>query len=232
MVGALLDKEKGEHGIHAVCVNGYHLQDRELVHYNTLEAYDIDWLRVHDDQVGPYSEFVRSKNVASDFTTPWKDPDRAGEHYSFKVRYLLIPIYPKIRVSHDEIWGLAYAFNRLLRKFLPKLILKWSIKLVRNNEFKCYVRGANEIPETERMHILLRGLPKYIWKLAIVTGTSESIVFAIDATDSGQGLNVVTTLVRSRDILKIAGVMSEKFPGVGTDNVIYRACLQLLSQAG
>lgn len=233
LVGTLSYPGSARTELHAVCANGFHLSKIPFVPPNELVACDIDEITVSDDNVGPYSAFkvLRGGIPTIDFLTQWKVKNKQNEFCRFSLQNMLIPIYPQIRTSYEDVWEAANGFKILLSMVSSKLPLKWSISLVRGNDLKCRVRAMDDVSDDEKLCALHTGLPKYVWQVSLLANEEEGAVFGVDTTDSSQGLLVVFVLFRSRDIPKIVEVLPVRPDTHDEDeNVFLKASLQALKR--
>lgn len=108
LTGDMYDS-KGFRGGHAVTINGYHLGNgsgRE----ERLVSDRIDKVYVHDDQVGPGSRIILDRTTGKwfsdwvDFDAP-KDQNGCPRKLELRNLALMIPVYPKMRVSYDMVVG-------------------------------------------------------------------------------------------------------------------------------
>ena len=234
LVGRLVPRNGIPIGMHAVTVVGYEVSDTSQNEDGSNErrqsAWDIVELYVNDDQMGPYVSMQVSPPVSKyDLTTSWTTKD--GKQIDFRLEYLLIPIYDKIRVTYEDVWDVLYPFEITLRKYLPKVDIKWQIRLVKGNEFKESVRESAVYNKKLKQEVLYENLPKYIWKITAFISGKENVIFAVDATDSGQGLSLVCALFIFTDLARLAGAVEawgKKIDGgkYSKANIVYEACLK------
>ena len=85
-------QDESETVYHTAVISGY----RSDKYGNVKELY------VHDDSLGPYSK-VESKDEKVPFLR-WKLKSICGTSI-LKVKYLVIPVYPKMRLEYNEIYG-------------------------------------------------------------------------------------------------------------------------------
>jgi hypothetical protein len=89
---------KGTDDYHAVLISGYrHTRGK------VREIY------VHDDNIGPYHHI--KPNSRGKFSS-WKEPTLNGQMREYELQRLLIPVYPKIRLSFGKIYRAFLKFKR------------------------------------------------------------------------------------------------------------------------
>ena len=88
---------KGTNEYHAVLITGY-----RHIHGKVKEIY------VHDDNIGPYH---RIKPNRGKFTS-WKESGQNGVEKEYVLQRLLVPVYPKIRLSFGKIYRAFLQFKR------------------------------------------------------------------------------------------------------------------------
>lgn len=220
-------------GLHAVTVNGYGFDEtvssKDTVDFRRLEANDIKKVFVHDDQIGPYV-CMGLTEVGDDYdmTTGWTMPS-TGAARRFKIRYLLIPLYDKIRVSYEEIYSMAFAIDAMLAALKYKEAMRWRLRLLKSNDFKIHIKGLSGIAGDEKLRVMKSGLPKYVWEVSVNVAGKPSAIFCIDATDSGQGLNVIIAIFPTPIILILLKILSPRIDVAFKGNPIYRACVDAMS---
>lgn len=216
-------------GLHAVTVNGYGIDkavsSKDMVDFRRLEANDIKKVFVHDDQIGPYTCMgLTDFGDAYDMTTEWTIPNTDNIR-RFKIRYLLIPLYDKIRVSYEEIWSMTFAIDAMLASLKYREPIRWRIRLLRSNDFKTQVKRLSGIAGDERLRVMKSGLPKYVWEVSVNVSGAPSAIFCIDATDSGQGLNVIIAIFPTPIILILLKFLQPWIDTALKENPIYQACV-------
>ncbi|MFA7304427.1 MAG: hypothetical protein WC015_07975 [Methanoregula sp.] len=89
---------KGTDDYHAVLITGY-----RHTHGKVREIY------VHDDNIGPYHRI--KPNRRGKFTS-WKESGSNGVEKEYELQRLLIPVYPKIRLSFGKVYRAFLQFKR------------------------------------------------------------------------------------------------------------------------
>ena len=200
VVGRLTSKNKsGRHRMHAVAINGFHLDDTsiEVTREQRLTATRIDKLYAHDDQLGPYARIVWSGDGEPGWITQWPDQEMEGEYLRIEPVWLIVPLYRKIRASYEDVWKSAYFYEFLLKRICKKEIafdLEWDIRLLTCNSFKEEIVRSGELTGEQLMSVLECDLPRYLWCMTIMRSQEKLAVFCVDTTDAGVGLNVALAL--------------------------------------
>lgn len=229
VLGKLVDASETDCGFHAITVNGYHLPDDGSADMasDQLVANRIDKIYVHDDQLGPYARMEKCLDGSNEWITQWQDSSGKGEHLKFKPSVLLIPVYHKIRVSYAEVSHMAFVFGRLIKGVVYalgcRLVFEWDILLARSNDVKDGVREDADIPREKRLAFLETSFPRFIWKVEVKINGEKCAMFCIDATDSGQGLDVVSAIFYSQDLPRI--VVEVPATATAIENPIFRSCI-------
>lgn len=232
VLGEIVGEGGKKMGGHAITVNGYHLTANNNVRgcgSSKLRAGSIDKLYVHDDQLGPYARAeIQDDGVCGRWLLKHDDAQHQTEIVKlFVPKFLVIPVYQKIRVSYDEVWTRAYEFDRIIC-VLPELrgAMEWDITLRASNCMKVLVRQDTVIPSEERFRFLTTGLPKYVWELTLYCNGNRWAMFCIDATDSGQGLNVAASVFYSVELPDMVTALCEAMPSLLSEPLC-RACVRL-----
>lgn len=223
LLGTFLDSDKNGEKItkkHAIVVNGYGMNNEcrtlPILPEERLYACDlISEIFVNDDCVGPYVNLripkIEQRNSGLDrvdMLTLWHERNECPK--PFQVLYLLAPVYEKIRVSYEEVWNMAYPFDSWSSFYFRAIKMKWQIRLVRSNAFKESFRNKANVSNNDRLRVLKLGMPKYLWEITVLLNDVENAIFCVDATDAGQGLNIILSVFLYSDLLKIAYGLRQK----------------------
>ena len=192
-------------GFHAVAVTGYSLGEDKSAKFDDsnllLEASRIDKLYVHDDQVGPFSRIIDDGIEIEDedgetrpsFYSSWIGEDKKIGSVRMVPVVLLIPLYHKIRIPFCNVQELVDTFNDYYNVFNNKYPtfnddLEWDIYLTTNTELKIEIREFKGISKENKAVVLVRPMPRYIWRATALYGGNRVFDFIFDATDIEQGL--------------------------------------------
>lgn len=198
-------------GTHAVAVTGYRV-DATAPTTRTgfalrTSGSRISKVYVHDDGIGPFARMTLSLSPAPNptggepleretFLTEW--PCRAGREVRATPVLLMVPAYPKIRITFDHIFDRLVAFDSLIRDFLEDSNLyertEWQVCLSKVNEFKGRVRSASGVSPSHRADTLTSPLPRYLWCAQLLFDGQPGAELVFDATDLEQGDLLVSTV--------------------------------------
>lgn len=211
----LFDQGIGEIiGKHAVTVTGFSLARKAPTRSSrarslpNLTAERIDKIYVHDDQVGPFArmEFSGRKKLRGKpfeaLTTTWKSRKKGGAVYAFPT-LVMVPLYPKIRITdaliQDLALGLTKTMQAVLSDFrdLPSVNrLEWDIRLSTVNDFKESLRNASGVDAPTRLRVLSMAWPRFLWIADLIDNDEVAVSFVIDATDVESGPLVLDAIPR------------------------------------
>jgi len=187
---------------HAVAVTGYRYAHGPTAEYGEsrvrFDASRMDKLFVHDDQVGPFARMRFADDGG--LTISWPDQ---GAHRELRARShtLLVPLNHKIRIPFGTVLSLTLSIARQLDAALQGIEgdgfdgpITWDVQLSRLDQFRNEIaRGA--LPDDERLRLLARPLPKYIWRISALVNQAKLLELILDATDLMQGDLLVDVVV-------------------------------------
>lgn len=179
-----------EYGLHAVTVNGsirHEISPKENSEEISWVAENITKLYAHDDQWGPFSRI----NFKGDerIETPWTIYD--SEHRITKVVKIIIPLYPKIRISYEDIERIVLGLDTILNLHFvgkTKFDLSWDIQIDYSENFKRTLKDNRALTNQEKQSLLMKSMPKYIWVASCYIGKNIVFQFTYDATDINNGM--------------------------------------------
>ncbi len=146
--------------------------ERENININGKEtafidyASTIDKLIIQDDNLTPYSE-LSLDNIGEFYKEGEEEKD-------YKVKFLIVPLYPKIYLEStiakklilqfisDDTFGFLFDDDFIIRFFLAS-----------SRSFKSHIGTLNNMPKDLRLEILSTKMPKFIWCAEIYDGKSE-----------------------------------------------------------
>lgn len=194
-------------GFHAVAATGFSLRhDSPTPVENTsffLKASRVDKLYVHDDQVGPFARmnFDEVKIIKpgdkelplSSLSTSW--PDSNGKIGGARAlpTILLIPLYHKIRIPYDVIHDAVMSFNGCIESLRVEIYadldehIEWDIYLTTGNSLKAEIQKSKFVTGKYCRHLLLEGMPRFLWRATAFHMNTPLIDLIFDATDIEQG---------------------------------------------
>lgn len=172
-----------EYGWHALAASGYKQKAPELKKpTNTISWYsgDIERIYAHDDQWGPFarSKFIDDYSIETHWTK--NDQQKRGT----LVQNIVVPIYPKIRISYENIEALVLGIDIMLTIFFHGKILAdlvWDIKINYSEILKNRLKKSSLIDDV-KLEKLTKGLPKYVWIARCFIAEQTIIEFIFDAT--------------------------------------------------
>lgn len=180
--------EHEDHSLHANTVCGFfRCKPKSIPPMEKVSfiADNIEKIYVHDDQWGP---FVRITFLDDDvLETKWTE---IGHEVS--INSIIVPVYPKIRISYQEIESIVRGYDTILSLILNSIItedLVWDIKLIMNQDYKEEIRKLAP-PEDypQKLNWLTNSLPKYIWMVHCYIADHIILDFAFDATGVNQAM--------------------------------------------
>lgn len=177
------------YGYHAIAVSGHKFCSplSELNSESLWLANRIEKMYVHDDQFGP---FAWSKMLADGISieSPWTNAHE--RNWLSYVVNMIIPVYPKIRISYENIEVIVIALNGILiRAFENQLDvpLHWDIKLFYSEGFKKTIHQSS-LDAEEKIELLGKSMPKYLWVATCYFKDAKFMEFTFDATDVSSGM--------------------------------------------
>lgn len=178
-----------ENVLHAITVNGFRktpIVAREISDENSWIAENINRIYAHDDQWGPYVRIDLENE--GDLNTPWTEEDEA--HRPTKVTNIVVPVFPKVRISFEDIEAVVLGLDATLTEFFKNKIrydLVWNIQIEFSETFKSGIKNS-ALDESTRLNVLSDSLPKYLWVATCYVGTNKLFQFTFDATDVNNGM--------------------------------------------
>lgn len=172
------------YGLHAVTVSGF----KQNPPISIAPKAEISWLSdniekfyAHDDQWGPFARI----NFNGDFelVTPWSEFN-VSKNPTF-VTNIVVPIYPKIRISYEDIEFIVLGLDAILTLFFENKIvgdLVWDIKINYGEVIKGNIKQSN-LDDKDKIKYLTKSSPKYIWIASCYIGDNKVFDFTFDATD-------------------------------------------------
>ncbi|MHB8100898.1 MAG: hypothetical protein ACYDEF_01660 [Methanosarcina sp.] len=167
----LIRKDGSEPDLHAVVISGYHCNKNG----------EIDKLYVHDDQIGPYTEvYPNEKYICfSHWINEWIFAEEYKNKYKdIVVECLLIPLYPKIRISFNKIYDILLDYKKESKKE-GILGITYRLFLTDVSKYKKYL--LNQSIEDKR-EILMSKLPRFLWIVRSFSEEQTLFDFVFDAT--------------------------------------------------
>lgn len=179
----------GQHGLHAITVSGF----KQSPPFGVEVQDSISWLSdnvekfyAHDDQWGPFTrvEFISDHEL----DTPWTS--FREDKFPTYVTNVVVPLYPKIRISYEDIEVIVLGLDRILSLFFDgniKYDLVWEIRIDYSENFKKATKNS-PLSRAQKLSINAKSHPKYIWIASCFTGEHKLFDFTFDATDVSNGM--------------------------------------------
>ncbi|MFH1686255.1 MAG: hypothetical protein ABIE70_01880 [bacterium] len=197
---------------HAVAVTGFSLGRSRAVPYQDwgFKTRDtrIDKIYVHDDQVGPFARMrldgvsipVQVRDGTSNMmslSTSWRGDNGVVGSVRAVPRFHVVPLYPKIRIRFEFVWGIVLSFDKFFRERLfgtafdrlKSLVspLEWDIQLTLVNDRKSEIQADSRLAAEAKRRILLSNMPRFIWSAKARYENQVVLELLFDATDIEQG---------------------------------------------
>ncbi len=177
----MVDDPKDDYflGKHAVTVIGFEGNDRllpfkenskALIYRNEndialfLESSAMKCIIVHDDQVGPYSKMTFPSEYGLSMKTDWRDHTDGGV-VDARIDVMAIMNFPKVRIRFSSMLEITKELNNLMCNPYRKegFYISWDIHLTNGSTLKEKVRSNPVIVSEDKIDVLTRSLPRYIW---------------------------------------------------------------------
>lgn len=180
----LLIPEDGKYYLHAVTIVGHRsklLSGKKPDERITWRAELIQKLYVHDDKFGPFArvEFLNNNEIQTDWTLnhPEKKPTYA--------QYILIPVYPKVRISYDDIEDIIHSVDFVIYYALQDYFnfdLEWDIRVIQSNVYKAEIKNSH-LDKSQKKVLLTNSFPRFVWIATCSVNNAPLFEFVFDATD-------------------------------------------------
>lgn len=159
----MLMKEKKVTDWHAAVISGFR-------HKNGV----INELYVHDDQIGPYCKTLPNENF-SRWINEWVNVNGFSDVLVYK---LMVPIYPKIRLSFNSVYQIYLNYKRKLETRSEGLVPY--LYLTEANKYKSHLCKYCNFDDKEK--ILRKPFPRYLWIIRLHFHGMPIIDYIYDAT--------------------------------------------------
>lgn len=177
------------YGLHAITVSGFKQKSPVAI----LPKAEITWLSeniekfyAHDDQWGPFAR-ISFKNDA-ELVTPWTL--LLAPTQPTYVTHIVVPVYPKIRISYEDIEAIVLGLDTILTLFFDNKIiadLVWDIKIDFSENYKSHIKSSS-LDTSEKITRLTKSQPKYLWLATCYIAEFKILEFTFDATDVRTGM--------------------------------------------
>jgi len=212
-----ISDQDSKHEYHAIAVCGHQKQLSAEVVVDMEVSFmsdNITKLYGHDDQWGPFVSIAFTDD--DKLITPWNEDNPAGS--DVEIRSIIVSVYPKIRISYEEIEPLVTGYDFILSKIFNEYLkqdLVWDIRLVMNKDYKQMLQEMDPELYPKKLQLLTESRPKYIWVASCYVSEIKILDFTFDATGVAQemlGLNVISYLDDSLNDY-IVNNLTENRPG-------------------
>lgn len=198
------------YGLHALSANGYKYKKTTPSKPKaeiSWKADDIEKIFVHDDQWGPFArvEFGADNMLR----TNW------SEVKPTKAYAILIPVFPKIRLSYDDIEAISTGLDAMLTEAFNSMITHdfyWDIRVQFSEDYKDEIRKSDVI-ETIKSTIQFKSLPKYLWVASCNVGNTKVFDFLFDATEVANSMFMIDCIGFNPVVSRLFKKFMEKNPG-------------------
>ncbi len=189
------------HGLHAITACGfYKKQSGEVDVSDTMNfmSDNITKFYAHDDQWGPFAKISFTAADDNKLATPWNQDDPDGKPVT--VESVIVSVYPKIRITYEEIEVLVRAYDFILSNFINQILqsdLVWDIRLVLNKEYKTFLKTLDPAIYPQKISLLKKNSPKYVWMVSCYVKAERILDISLDATGVNQamlGMDVIPRL--------------------------------------
>ncbi len=173
------------YGLHAITISGFKqnqpiaIQPKDEISWL---ANNIEKIYAHDDQWGPFVKIDFKDDC--ELITPW-DIDKP----TF-IQNIIVPIFPKIRISYEDIEAIVLGLDTILSLFFDKKIISdlvWDIKIDLSENHKIKIKQS-VISDEIKLAKIIKCQPKYIWIATCYIDKFKILDFTFDATDVGNGM--------------------------------------------
>ena len=103
---------------------------------------------------------------------------------------IIVPVYPKIRISYEDIEVIVLGLDVILTLFFDNKIvadLIWDVKIDFSENYKSRIKTSSLDP-SEKIAILTKSQPKYLWIANCYIDQHKILEFTFDATDVMSGM--------------------------------------------
>ncbi|WP_115404787.1 hypothetical protein [Pedobacter chinensis] len=164
------------YGFHAVSILGHKVGSENAPF--AWKSDNITKLYIHDDQHGPFARVRFLED--GELQTPWTDihPEQLPSY----ITSLVIPVYPKIRITYEDIESLVIGvYYILIAAFGENLEQQWDIQIKYSEDYKKEIL-VSSLEDADKLSIISSSMPKYIWISTLYSGENKVMEIIFDAT--------------------------------------------------
>jgi hypothetical protein len=198
----------GSVGKHAVALVGYRLNEVLSIDAEVdfaCRSNRMEQLYVHDDQVGPFAR-MRWNSAENILSTSYGGPGT----YVAKPETLLIPLSKNIRIPFGTISDLVRELDGFMEQArlcgscieVESDRIEWDIYLSSVQDFKAEVFKSTKLDENEKLRILTKSFPLYVWRVTAYDGDRAVLELVFDSTDLEQGKLLLATIPYDENFLE------------------------------
>ena len=180
-------------GFHALTITGYSMVKDRAISSEVGQGWvapPFSGLRInefyaHDDQIGPFSRLLIVPSTSVEypvfFSGSWEDS--TGQSLRMTPRFLLIPVYNKIRVTFVDIQGWIQRLWTILEQVLADLEnYEWDTYLAASNDLKSELVSTLRGHPTQEMFLAMHH-PRFVWRNSLKYNGEVVLDLFADATD-------------------------------------------------
>lgn len=119
----------------------------------------IKELYVHDDQIGPYSKVLPDENF-SKWINEWITREKFSKVF---VEKLVVPIYPKIRLSFAKIYKTFLKKHKRTQQKVESIVEEKLTPRLYLMEIRQYKKFLWENPCENKIDLLCKSFPRFLW---------------------------------------------------------------------
>ena len=184
------------YGLHAISVPGFKQSPPAPIATTPAISYwsdNIEKFYAHDDQWGPFVRIEWHNDF--EMVTEWNDGTRRTY-----VLQIVIPTFPKIRISYHDIEVIVLGLDRILTTIFGSSTVQdlvWDIRIDYSERYKQDIIELDPKVFPNKLKHLQMQLPKYVWIVTCYIGDKTALKFVFDATGLSQamlGLDVLSFL--------------------------------------
>ena len=189
------------YGLHALAVNGYKYQRSNPQSPRaeiSWKADDLEKIYVHDDQWGPFArvEFGNNDTLNTNWSRFHPSNNPTVTHS------VLIPVFPKIRLSYDDIEAITIVLDELLSDTFNQYInfdFYWDIRVQFSEDYKQEIKKS-DAHDTIKEKVQFSSYPKYLWISTCYVGDFKVFDFLADGTDIAYSMFMIDIVSYNDDI--------------------------------
>ena len=197
-------------GFHALTITGYSINKTRVISSEVGQgcvAPPFSGLRInefyaHDDQIGPFSRLRIVPSTSTEypvfFTGSWEDS--SGQSLRMTPRFLLIPVYNKIRVTFVDILGWIQRLWTIFEPVLADLAnYEWDTHLAASNGLKSELMSTLSGHPTQETFLTMQH-PRFAWRNSLKYKGEVVLDLFADATDMQRSMPFYYIIVYNSEL--------------------------------